>query len=489
MQRTESGGDWSLFCPDECPGLADVWGDDFEELYSKYEKSGKAKKTIKAQALWFAIVESQIETGTPYVMFKDAANAKSNQQNLGTIRSSNLCTEIVEYSSPEEVAVCNLASIALPKFVVEQDGVPKFDFYKLADVTEHIVRGLNCVIDGNYYPIPEAKLSNMRHRPIGLGVQGMADLFQLLRLPWESIDTEYFNEEIFACIYYAALDASCRLAEKSAHYDSFRGSPASRGVLQFDMWNVLPITSIESIKVEGHGGHAASRLTLHWGALKHRIMEYGLKNSLVLAPMPTASTSQILGQNECCEPYTSNIYTRRTNAGDFTVVNKHLIRDLIAEGIWSPAMKELLIAHKGSIQHITTIPDDLKPLYKTAWEIKQRCLIDHAAARGAYIDQSQSLNLFMEDPSYAKVTSAHFYVWKRGLKGTYYLRSKPAATPIAFTVDPTVLDKTLKKSIEEVRIDSVFDEDDEPPRLVPIDYSGEMPRCGLTIDGCLACSS
>jgi len=816
MRRTEANEDWSLFSPDECPGLADVWGKDFEKLYTQYEKMGKAKKTIKAQSLWFAIVESQIETGTPYVMFKDAANAKSNQRNLGTIRSSNLCvsgdtllltdkgqipirelsgqtttvwngeewsedvevfqtgenkdllhiefsngshldctpehtfylqrayhsktplkmeaqdlpkgaklikwelpsiiefeypdkfkyaythgffcgdgtcyksydktelyprvtlygekidlleyldytsfsdsnksgvrnvtlpkdmarkfvvpmessvedrlrwlegycdavgtitrngtnesiqigsiekeflkqirlmlqtlgveskvtqsqgkrktllpdgrggqkeydckplwrllinsndlfhlsqlgfspnrlkfkprfpqrkaaqyvkvtsisdgprgvdtfcftepkrhmgifngiqtgqcSEIIQYSSKEEVAVCNLASLALPRFAVEVEHVIKFDFRMFMYVTRHVMRGMNCVIDGNYYPIPETKLSNMRHRPVGLGVQGLADLFQQMRLPWETKEAEELNAQIFACMYYAALDESCKIAKESGHYHSFHDSPASLGYLQFDLWDVKPITDISG------GGFATSTINpivLDWVRLKRRIMKHGLKNSLVLALMPTASTSQILGNNECMEPYTSNIYTRRTNAGDYIVVNKQLVRDLMKEGIWSPAMKELLIAHKGSVQNIEIVPDHLKPLYKTAWEIKQKCLIDHAAGRGVYIDQSQSLNLFMEEPTYAKVTSAHFYVWKKGLKGTYYLRSKPAADPIAFTVDPSLLVKTLKKSVNGTSDVSTSDDTKDPPT----DYSGEIPRCGLTVDGCLACSS
>lgn len=474
MKRVEAGEKWSLFCPDEAHGLADCWGKDFEELYCKYEREGKAKKTVPAQNLWYSIVQSQIETGTPYLLYKDSCNAKSNQKNLGTIRSSNLCTEIVEYTSPDEVAVCNLASMGLPKFVKETEDKKlrnRFDFVCFMQVVRHVVSALNCVIDENCYPIDEAKRSNMRHRPVGLGVQGLADTFILMRQQWDSEDAKILNKHIFAAMYYAALDQSCKLAEIHGHYETFPGSPASEGILQFDMWNVAPVSDVTKFDV--HCGEKP--IVLDWTSLKERIKKFGLRNSLLIAPMPTASTSQILGNNECFEPYTSNVYTRRTNAGDFTVVNKHLIRDLSNIDLWNDDMKDLLIAHKGSIQNISCIPDHLKPLYKTTWEIKQRILIDMAADRGAYIDQSQSLNIFMSGPDYGKVTSAHFYTWKTGLKGTYYLRTKAAADPIAFTVDREKLEK-IKKRIEKGK------------EKAPVNYSGEILRCGLQ-DGCLSCSS
>jgi len=431
MKRVENNENWSLFCPDEAPGLADCWGDEFEQLYLKYEKSGLARRSFPSQQLWYAILESQIETGTPYLLYKDAANSKSNQKNLGTIRNSNLCTEIIQYSSPEEIAVCNLASIALPKFVEEQeDGSKRFHFLLFMDVIKHMVRGMNKVVDGNYYPVPEAKRSNMRHRPIGLGVQGLADAFLLMRFAWESKEAAEFNEHIFAAMYYAALEQSCDLARDHEHYETFKGSPASEGMLQFDLWGVDPVKDLSKFSTK-----TTEPLVLDWEALKERIKKVGLRNSLLIAPMPTASTSQLLGNNECIEPYTSNIYTRRTSAGDFTVINKHLIRDLSDRGLWNSDFKNLLVAHKGSIQNISVIPSDIKSLYKTAWEIKQKTLVDMAARRGVYIDQSQSLNIFMADPQFSKVTSAQFYIWKAGLKGSYYLRTRPAADPISFTVD------------------------------------------------------
>lgn len=414
MKRVEAEGQWSLFCPNEAPGLADCYGTEFEMLYTRYEQEGKARKTIPARELWAAIIESQIETGTPYMLYKDACNEKSNQKNLGTIKSSNLCTEIVEYTAADEVAVCNLASIALPRFVING----KFDHQKLFEITYVVTKNLNKIIDINYYPVPEAKKSNLRHRPIGIGVQGLADAFILLRLPFDSEEARTLNREIFETIYYAALTASKDLAKKDGCYETFQGSPASQGILQFDMWNVTPSDRWE------------------WDILKEEIKKYGLRNSLLVAPMPTASTSQILGNNECFEPYTSNIYTRRVLSGEFVVVNKHLLKDLVEAGLWNDKIKNKLIAANGSIQNIDEIPDDLKALYKTVWEIKQRVIIDMAADRGAFIDQSQSLNVFISDPNYAKLSSMHFYAWKKGLKtGMYYLRTKAATDAIKFTVE------------------------------------------------------
>ena len=415
MKRVEENGDWTLMCPNECPGLADSWGPEFEALYTKYEAEGKGRKTIKAQDLWFKILESQVETGTPYMLYKDAANGKSNQQNLGTIRSSNLCTEIIEYTSPDEVAVCNLASIAVPKFVKEDR---TFDHDKLFEVTYRVTRNLNRVIDRNYYPIPEARNSNMRHRPIGLGVQGLADAFILMRFPFDSDEARQLNKDVFETIYYAACTASKDMAKEEGAYETFEGSPASQGKLQFDMWGVSPSDRWE------------------WDILKDEIKEHGMRNSLLMAPMPTASTAQILGNNECFEPYTSNIYTRRTLSGEFIVVNKHLLRDLTKLGLWDDDMKNRLIAANGSIQNINEIPENLKVLYRTAWEIPQRAILDMAADRGAYICQSQSLNIFMENVNNSKLTSMHFYAWKKGLKtGMYYLRTKAATDAIKFTVD------------------------------------------------------
>lgn len=429
MQRVEADREWSLFCPNEAPGLYDVYGEAFNQLYERYEREGKQRKTIKARELWSKIIDTQIETGNPYLLYKDAANKKSNQKNLGTIRSSNLCTEIIEYSSPEEIAVCNLASIALPKFV---DPVRNyFDFDKLIEVTRVVTRNLNKIIDENYYPIPEAERSNKRHRPIGIGVQGLADAFILMRFPFESEEARALNKAIFEAIYFAALTESNELAKKYGHYETFQGSPASQGILQFDMWNVKPSDRWD------------------WEGLKYSIQQYGLRNSLLIAPMPTASTSQILGNNECFEPYTSNIYTRRVLSGEFAIVNKHLMKDLVDLGIWNETLKDKIILHKGSIQNIPEIPKDIKELYKTAWEIKQKTLIDMAADRGAFICQSQSLNLFMESPNYAKLTSMHFYAWKAGLKtGIYYLRTKAAADAIQFTIDKTKLQDDLTKQKE-----------------------------------------
>jgi ribonucleoside-diphosphate reductase alpha chain len=420
MKRVEAEGDWSLMCPNECPGLSDCHSEEFEALYTKYESEGRFRRQIKARELWAAIIEAQIETGNPYMLFKDAANSKSNQQNLGTIKSSNLCTEIIEYTSKDEVAVCNLASIALPRFVDEKTGT--FDHNKLFEITYVATKNLNKIIDRNYYPIPEARNSNMRHRPIGLGVQGLADAFILMRYPFESEEAKRLNSEIFETIYYAALTASKDLAKVEGPYESYPGSPVSKGVFQHDMWNVTPSTRWE------------------WDTLREEIMKYGVRNSLLLAPMPTASTSQILGNNECFEPYTSNIYTRRVLSGEFVVVNKHLLRDLVKLGIWNDGLKNKIIAANGSVQNIPEIPANIKELYKTVWEIKQRTIIDMAADRGAFIDQSQSLNLFIQDANFAKMSSAHFYAWKKGLKtGMYYLRTKAAADAIKFTVDQDAL--------------------------------------------------
>ena len=415
MKRVETNGTWTLMCPNECPGLSDVHSEEFDALYTKYELEGKGRKTIKAQDLWFKILESQIETGTPYMLYKDAANSKSNQKNLGTIKSSNLCTEIIEYTAPDEVAVCNLASIALPKFVTEE-GV--FDHDKLFEVTYQATVNLNRIIDGNYYPVKEAENSNLRHRPIGLGVQGLADAFILMRFPFESDDAKDLNKAIFETIYYAAMTASKDLAKVEGAYSTFAGSPTSKGIFQFDMWNVTPSSRWE------------------WDLLRSEVMEHGVRNSLLVAPMPTASTAQILGNNECFEPYTSNIYTRRVLSGEFIVVNKHLLKDLVKEGLWNKDMRSKLMISNGSVQNITEIPSQLKELYKTAWEISQKTILELAADRGAYICQSQSLNIFMENASFGKLTSMHFHGWKQGLKtGMYYLRTKAATDAIKFTVD------------------------------------------------------
>ena len=432
MERVEADAEWSLFCPDEAPGLADVWGQAFRDLYERYEREGRAKKTVSAQKLWFQILDTQIETGTPYLLYKDAANAKSNQQNLGTIKSSNLCSEIVEYSSPDETAVCNLASLSLPAFVVGEAGKRTFDFVELRRVVRVAIRNLNRVIDINYYPTPETERSNMRHRPVGLGVQGLADVFAMLRLPWESAAAADLNQRIFEHIYYAAVAASAELAETEGSYSTFAGSPASQGRLQPDLWisgatgtSVMPLTEADG--------------SLDWPALRAAAAK-GLRNSLLTAPMPTASTSQILGNNECFEPFTTNIYTRRTLAGEFIILNKYLLAELMELGIWSEAMKQQIVARNGSVQGIDAIPADVQELYKTSWELKQRTLIDMAAARGAFIDQSQSLNLFVSDPTYSKLTSMHFYGWKAGLKtGCYYLRTKTPVVAQKFTVDPRLL--------------------------------------------------
>ena len=452
MQRVKEDAQWSLFCPNECPGLYDAYGDKFVDLYNKYESEGKARKTIKAQDLWFNILESQIETGTPYILYKDACNEKSNQKNLGTIRSSNLCTEILEYTSPDEVAVCNLASISLPKFITNG----AFDFERLHDVTRVITRNLNKIIDINYYPIPEAERSNMRHRPIGIGVQGLADAFSMMRMPFDSDEAKQLNKDIFETIYHASLTESNELAKVNGAYETFKGSPASEGILQFDMWDVTPSDRYD------------------WDGLKKEIIEKGIRNSLLLAPMPTASTSQILGNNECIEPYTSNLYTRRTLSGEYIIVNKHLLKDLVEHNLWNEDMKERLMAANGSIQDFPDVPQDLKDLYKTVWEISQKVIIDMAADRGAYVCQSQSLNLFVANPNFGKLTSMHFYAWQKGLKtGMYYLRSKAAVDPIKFTLS----DKHQQKFV------------DKESQAVPVEAEMEEGQVCTMEEGCLMCGS
>lgn len=454
MERVEADGEWSLFCPHEAPGLHECWGKEFEALYTKYEAEGRARRTIKAQELWFAILDAQVETGTPYLLYKDAANSKSNQQNLGTIKSSNLCTEIIEYTSADEVAVCNLASLALPKYVTA--GV--FDHQKLYEVTYQVTMNLNKIIDYNYYPVPEASNSNFRHRPIGLGVQGLADTFILLRLPFESEEAKQLNKEIFETIYFAAMTASKDLAIKDGAYETFKGSPLSQGKFQFDLWGVTPDSG-----------------RWNWDDLRADVMNHGVRNSLLVAPMPTASTSQILGNNECFEPYTSNIYTRRVLSGEFIVVNKYLLRDLVNMGLWNNDIKNKIISANGSIQEIAEIPQELKDLYKTVWEIKMRSIIDMAADRGAYICQSQSLNLFVSSPNASKLTSMHFYAWKKGLKtGMYYLRTQAASQAVKFTVE-----NQGGKNMEPVIPNHVTEIADEIPA---------GPTCSME-EGCVTCSA
>jgi ribonucleoside-diphosphate reductase alpha chain len=451
MQRVENNQEWSLFCPHESPGLADCYGKEFERLYMQYERDGKARQTIKAQELWFAILESQIETGNPFMLYKDSANAKSNQQNLGTIKSSNLCTEIIEYTAPDEVAVCNLASIALPKFI-NQAG--KFDHQRLFEVTKVITRNLNKVIDINYYPIPEAKKSNLRHRPIGIGIQGLADVFLRLRMPFDSPEAKGLNKDIFETIYFAAMTASKELAQVEGVYETFAGSPLSKGIFQFDMWGVEPTSG-----------------RWDWEKLRKEVQKHGARNSLLLAPMPTASTSQILGNNECFEPYTSNIYTRRVLSGEFIVVNKHLLEDLIQLGIWDEKMKQDLMTNNGSVQNIDRIPLNIKELYRTVWEISQKSIIDMAADRGAFICQSQSLNIHLQDANFAKLTSMHFYAWKKGLKtGMYYLRTKAAVDAIKFTIQ--------KEQATQELTDSKAEQQQEAPLV-----------CNLDDPTCISCGS
>ena len=460
MKRVEENGKWSLFCPNEAPGLSECWGAEFEALYTQYEKDGKARKTINAQELWFAILDAQIETGTPYMLYKDAANSKSNQQNLGTIKSSNLCTEIMEYTAPDEVAVCNLASLALPRYVING----KFDHDKLYEVTYQVTKNLNKIIDYNYYPIEEARNSNLRNRPIGIGVQGLADVFILLRLPFENELAKILNRDIFETIYFAAMTASKDLAIEQCAYQTFKGSPLSKGIFQFDMWNVQPTNRWD------------------WQSLRKEVMTHGVRNSLLLAPMPTASTSQILGNNECFEPYTSNIYSRRVLSGEFIIINKHLLKDLVQLGLWNNDMKNSIIAANGSIQHIDNIPAEIKELYKTVWEIKQRNLIDMAADRGAFICQSQSLNLFVDTPTTSKLTSMHFYAWKKGLKtGMYYLRTQAATQAVQFTIEKQGSDQ-MQPVIPKVDEKILSNDIDS----ITADFSG--PTCTME-EGCVTCSS
>ncbi|CAN1288151.1 Ribonucleoside-diphosphate reductase large subunit, partial [Linum perenne] len=455
MERVQSNGTWSLFCPNEAPGLADCWGKEFEELYTKYERNGKAKKVVQAQSLWFEILTSQIETGTPYMLFKDTCNRKSNQQNLGTIKSSNLCTEIIEYTSPTETAVCNLASIALPRFVREKSCD---SLSTLLQITQAVTYNLNKIIDVNYYPVETAKRSNLRHRPIGIGVQGLADTFILLGMPFESPEAQQLNKDIFETIYYHSLKASSEIAAVEGPYETYAGSPVSKGILQPDMWGVTPSS------------------LWNWESLREMISNNGVRNSLLVAPMPTASTSQILGNNECFEPYTSNIYSRRVLSGEFVVVNKHLLNDLTEMGIWNPALKNRIIYENGSVQKLPEIPQDLKLIYKTVWEIKQKTLVDMAVHRGCYIDQSQSLNIHMDQPNFGKLTSLHFHTWTQGLKtGMYYLRSRAAADAIKFTVDTTDL-KDKKPKVEA-------EEEDDGTKMAQM-------VCSLSNrDECLACGS
>jgi len=493
MERVEADGQWTLFCPNEAPGLAEVWGEKFNELYTRYEREGRGRKQVSAQKLWFSMLDSQMETGTPYILFKDACNRKSNQQNLGTIKSSNLCTEIIEYSSPTETAVCNLASLALPAFVVKDaSGKPAYDYQALMKATRVAIRNLNRVININYYPTPETERSNMRHRPVGLGVQGLADVFAMLKLAWDDTAAEEVNQLIFEYMYYAAVDESAALAEVEGSYETFAGSPASQGRLQPDLWGITPITE--------------SRGTLDWAGLRARAGR-GLRNSLLIAPMPTASTSQILGYNECFEPFTTNIYTRRTLAGEFVIVNKHLMRELMERGIWSEGLKQKIVAMNGSVQEIAEIPDEIKPIYKTSWELKQRTLIDMAAARGAFICQSQSLNLFVADPTYSKLTSMHFYSWKKGLKtGCYYLRTKAPVSAQKFTVDPRLLAAISSSGVSQQMSDEggsvayESSDEEESPIAQPTEAEKKAARAARLEQlakeyeeeqgkGCVTCSS
>ena len=437
MKRVEADSTWTLMCPNECPGLDDIYGDEFEALYTSYEAQGKGRKTIKARELWEKILESQIETGTPYMLYKDAANRKSNQKNLGTIRSSNLCTEILEYTSPDEIAVCNLASISLPMFV--ENGA--FNHELLFNVTKRVTRNLNKVIDRNYYPVKEAENSNMRHRPVGLGVQGLADAFIMMRMPFTSDEAKKLNQEIFETLYFAAVTASMEMAKEEGPYSSYEGSPISKGEFQHNLWG---------LKDEELSGR------WDWASLRKEVMANGVRNSLLVAPMPTASTSQILGNNEAFEPYTSNIYTRRVLSGEFIVVNKHLLNDLVERGLWNETLKQEIMRHNGSVQHIERIPADLKELYKTVWEMSMKDIIDMSRQRGYFIDQSQSLNLFMQDANYAKLTSMHFYAWKSGLKtGMYYLRTKAAVDAIKFTLNNDKMAAPIEVKEQHVEVKKV----------------------------------
>ena len=455
MERVKVDADWSLFDPHEAPDLHEVYGKEFETLYQRYEFEGRARKIVKARDLWHAIIVSQIETGTPYMMYKDACNRKSNQKNLGTIKCSNLCTEIVEYSSPDEVAVCNLASLALPTFVSSNG--ESYDFQKLHDVAKVVTRNLNRIIDINYYPVEEARNSNFRHRPIGLGVQGLADVFMMMGYSFDSKEARELNLRISETIYHAALEASCDLAERDGPYQTYKGSPVSEGVLQYDMWGVKPTDLWD------------------WKGLKTKIAKHGVRNSLLVAPMPTASTSQILGFNECFEPYTSNIYTRRVLSGEFQVVNSWLVRDLVAHGIWNEDMRNAIISEQGSIQRIRGIPDRIKEKYRTIWELSQKTIIDMAADRGPFVDQSQSMNLFLRTPTYASASSMHFYAWEKGLKtGMYYLRSRPAVDAIQFTVDKETANQMIENS---------------DTRDVDMDLEAAKLACSIdNKDACVMCS-
>ncbi len=486
MKRVEADAEWTLMCPNECPGLFSSHSEAFEALYIQYEKEGKGRKTVKARELWEKILESQIETGTPYMLYKDAANRKSNQKNLGTIRSSNLCTEILEYTSPDEVAVCNLASIALPMFVKEGE----FDHEELFQVTKRVTKNLNKVIDRNYYPVEEARNSNMRHRPVGLGVQGLADTFIMLRLPFTSDEAKKLNQEIFETLYYAAVTASMEQAMEEGPYSSYEGSPIAEGQFQHNLWG---------IKDEELSGR------WDWANLRKDVLKHGVRNSLLVAPMPTASTSQILGNNECFEPYTSNIYTRRVLSGEFIVVNKHLLEDLVNLGLWNESLKQELMRANGSIQHINGIPEDIKELYKTVWELSMKDIIDMSRHRGYFIDQSQSLNLFMENANYAKLTSMHFYAWKSGLKtGMYYLRTKAAVDAIKFTLDNTKkkevpvsvaadAEATSAVMAEDIKVETTAvsqqELDIEPMTAEEMKQMIERAKDGQADDDCLMCGS
>ncbi len=463
MKRVEENGDWSLFSPDVAPNLYDTYGDEFEKLYEKYEKEGKARRIVKAQELWFEILESQIETGTPYILYKDHANKKSNQKNLGTIRSSNLCTEIMEYTSKDEVAVCNLASIALSKFVKDD---LTFDHQKLYEITKVATKNLNKVIDVNYYPVPEAKTSNMRHRPIGLGVQGLADTFAMMRYPFDSPEARQLNAEIFETIYFAAMETSMELAQVEGPYETFKGSPVSKGIFQFDMWGVDPNSG-----------------RWDWYDLKQKVRKHGVRNSLLVAPMPTASTSQILGNNECFEPFTSNLYVRRVLSGEFIVANKYMMQDLIKLGLWDENMMNKIKANNGSIQDIPEIPENIKELYRTVWEISQKSIIDMAADRGAYICQSQSMNIHLTDANFGKMTSMHFYAWKKGLKtGMYYLRTKAATDAIKFTVQ--------KEEVAQPKAEKVAAATNAAPSQAELSQNQAAMQCSLDDpEGCEMCGS
>ncbi len=473
MKRVQEDGEWTLMCPNECPGLFDCYGEEFEALYAKYEAENKGRKTIKARELWEKIMESQIETGTPYMLYKDAANRKSNQQNLGTIRSSNLCTEIMEYTSPDEVAVCNLASIALPMFVKKGE----FDHKELFRVTKRVTKNLNRVIDRNYYPVKEAKNSNFRHRPVGLGIQGLADAFIMLRMPFTSDEAKKLNQEIFETLYFAAVTASMEEAKEDGPYQSYKGSPISEGKFQHNLWG---------IKDEELSGR------WDWGKLRKQVKKNGVRNSLLVAPMPTASTSQILGNNEAFEPYTSNIYTRRVLSGEFIVVNKHLLEDLVELGLWNDDVKEEIMRANGSIQGVDIIPQDLKELYKTVWELSMKDIIDMSRHRGYFIDQSQSLNLFMENANYAKLTSMHFYAWKNGLKtGMYYLRTKSAVDAIKFTLKKEVKKEPVKETAEvaETEVDATSAVTNKPLSPKELRDMLAKSRTAEEDDDCLMCGS